>query len=358
MGLGAYPVVSLQAAREAALGARALVQAAKDPKVERDRRRAELLAQQGRIPTFDECSALYIAAHEAGWKNVKHVDQWRSTLKTYASPVIGKLPVNFVTAHHVLQILTPIWQSKTETASRVRGRIESVLDWAASPSRRYRDGDNPARWRGHLDKELVKPTKVKKVTHHKALAYAEMHSFMQALQAQRGVAARCLEFTIFTATRTSEAIGARWDEIDLEAGVWTIPGERIKAAKEHRVPLSGAALAVLEAQEGLDKVFVFPGVAEDSHLSNMAMLELLKDMEKRFTVHGFRSSFRDWAAETTNFPREVCEMALAHTLKDKTEAAYRRGDLFEKRRMLMDAWATFCATKPTKASVTPLRARA
>jgi integrase len=357
MGLGPFPAVSLQAARSEALACRGHVAAGRDPKRERDRLRAELLAQQGHIPTFDACSETYIAAHAPGWKNAKHAAQWRATLTQYATPVIGKLPVNLVTSHHVLHILTPIWQTKTETASRVRGRIESVLDWAASPSRRYREGENPARWRGHLDKELVKPARVKKVRHHKALPYGEMHDFTEALKPQKGAAARCLELTILTAVRTSEAIGARWAEIDVDAAVWTIPGERIKGKKEHRVPLSAAALAVLEAQRGHDETFVFPGAAAGSHLSNMAMLELLKGMQKAFTVHGFRSSFRDWAAETTNFPREVCEMALAHTLRDKTEAAYRRGDLFEKRRKLMDAWSKHCATKPVRAAITPIRNR-
>src|SRR5688572_728595 len=355
MGLGAYPAVSLQTAREGALAARAHVIAGKDPKAERERLRAELLAQQGKVPTFDECAKLYIAAHEAGWKNAKHTAQWRSTLKEYAGPEIGSLPVNQVTSAHVLKILEPIWRTKTETASRVRGRIESVLAWAASPTRAYRSGDNPARWRGHLDKELAKPASVKKVRHHAALPYAAMYDFLEELKAKQGVAARCLQFTILTSTRTAEAIAARWDEIDLKAALWTIPGERMKARNEHRVPLSPAAVKLLEGQRDQDEVFVFPGGREKSHLSNMAMLELLKDMEKKFTVHGFRSSFRDWAAETTNYPREVCEMALAHTLRDKTEAAYRRGDLFEKRRKLMEAWARYCATKPQPATVTRLR---
>jgi integrase len=323
--------------------------AGKDPKLERDRLRTELLGRQRKVPTFDECAKQYIAAHERSWKNGKHVAQWRSTLKTYASPVIGKLPVNSVTSDHVLRILTPIWHTKTETASRVRGRIESVLDWAASPTRRYREGENPARWRGHLDKELAKPSKIKNTRHHPALPYGQMGHFMQELSKRRGVTARCLEFTILTAVRTSESIRARWDEIDAETAIWTIPGDRIKASREHRVPLSRAASKALNAQRGQHEAYVFPGDGKSLHLSDMAMLELLKDMGKgTITVHGFRSSFRDWAAETTNFPNEVCEMALAHAIGDKTEAAYRRGDLFEKRRKLMEAWAKYCTKRTLK----------
>jgi integrase len=347
MGLGPCPPIGLADAREAATVARKQVIAGLDPIAEKRKARAERRALSA-VPTFDQCAEQYISAHSAAWSNPKHIAQWRSTLKEYASPVIGKLPVNEVTSAHILQILSPIWSTKTETASRVRGRIASVLDWAGSPSRGYRSGINPAQWRGHLDKELPRPTKVARREHHAALGYAELAAFMVELRKQEGIAARCLEFTILTACRTNESSKARWEEFDLKAKVWTVPVERMKAKREHRVPLSAAALAVLEQQRGLDTVYVFPGMREGSHLSNMAMLELLRGMGKAFTVHGFRSTFRDWAAEKTNAPREVCEMALAHTIGDKTEAAYRRGDLFEKRRKLMNDWARY-ASKPITA---------
>jgi integrase len=315
-----------------------------DPLAEKRRVRHEL-RQLVTVPLFDDCASEYIAAHSAGWSNPKHIEQWRNTLKTYASPIIGKLPVSEITSDHVLRILRPIWGTKTETASRVRGRMESVLDWAASPTRRYRKGDNPARWRGHLDKELPRATKVRRKTHHPALPYADLPALMAELQKKDGGAAVCLQFTILTACRTNETIGARWVEFDLKAKLWTIPGARMKSKRDHRVPLPDAAVTLLKRQQGLDDVYVFPGVQEGTHISNMAMLELLRGMGMTVTVHGFRSTFRDWTAETTNTAREVAEMALAHTIGDETEAAYRRGDLFEKRRRLMKHWATFASTR-------------
>lgn len=345
MGLGPYDkqVNTLALARERAVVARGLLINGLDPLAEKRRARVER-QQQMLVPSFDDCASQYIAAHSAGWANPKHIEQWRSTLKTYASPFIGRLPVNEVTAEHVLRILRPIWDEKTETASRVRGRVESILDWAASPTRRYRTGDNPARWRGHLDKELPRATKIKRKEHHAALAYRELPPLMTELRKRPGIAALCLQFTILTACRTIEAIGAEWEEFDLKTGVWTVPAGRMKTKREHRVPLVRPVLTLLQRQQGLDDTYVFPGTVAKTHLSNMAMLELLRGMGVAATVHGFRSTFRDWVAETTNAPHEVAEMALAHAVGDKTEAAYRRGDLFEKRRKLMRQWAAFaCA---------------
>jgi integrase len=278
-------------------------------------------------------------------------DQWRNTLNSYASPVFGSLPVQAVDVALVMKALEPIWKTKPETASRLRGRIEAVLDWAAV--RGYRRGENPARWRGHLDKLLPARAKIQKVEHHPALPYDEIADFIAVLQDQEGIAARALGFLILTATRTGEIIGTRWDEIDFENRIWVIPGARMKAGREHRVPLSGAALATLrQMNEIREGDFVFPGGKKGKPLSNMAMLSVLKRMGRDdLTAHGFRSTFRDWAAECTNFPREVVEMALAHTIENKVEAAYRRGDLFQKRRQLMEAWARFCRTSRSQGEI-------
>jgi integrase len=283
---------------------------------------------------------------------LKHGKQWRSTLTTYVSPVIGDLPVADVEQAHVLAILEPIWASKTETATRIRQRIEAVLDWATA--RKIRTTSNPARWRGHLDQLLPKPSKIRAVKNHKALPYSQMYEFMSELNEQKSTAARCLEFTILTAARTSEAREAIWKEFDLTAGVWTIPASRIKSEREHRVPLSAAALKIVKGQKGADKTFVFPGAREGRPLSNMAMLELLRRSGKKFTVHGFRSSFRSWAAECTNIPREVAETALAHRVGDSTEQAYQRGDLLAKRDQLMSAWSNYCNTEPATGTVTSI----
>jgi integrase len=297
--------------------------------------------------TFRQCAEAYMAAHEASWKNAKHRGQWVSSLIHYAYPVFGGLPVQAVDIGLVMKVLDPIWQSKTETASRLRGRIETILDWATV--RRYRSGENPARWRGHLDKLLPARAKLQKVQHHTALPYAELPGFMAELRAQSGMGARALEFAILTATRTSETLNARCSEIDLDRRVWTIPVERMKAGREHRVPLSSRAVALLKSLRHKDMdpdgLWVFPGSAPGKPLSSMAMLMTLRRMKRGdLTAHGFRSTFRDWAAERTNYAREVAEASLAHTLGDKVEAAYRRGDLFEKRAHLMDAWAKYCAS--------------
>ena len=301
--------------------------------------------------TFRDCAARYIASHRAGWRNPKHAAQWEATLATYAGPVMGGLSVQAIDTALVLKVLEPIWTTKPETAGRVRGRIESVLDWAKV--RGYRAGENPARWRGHLDKLLPARSKVRRVEHHAALPYAELPGFLMSLRDQEGIAARALEFAIVTAARTGEVIGARWSEIDLLEKIWTVPPGRMKAGKEHRVPLSARALAILEEMQPhrhAEDSFVFPGAKLGRPLSNMAFLMLLRRMGRDdLTAHGFRSSFRDWAAERTNFPSEVAEMALAHMVGSKVEAAYRRGDLFEKRSRLMAAWATFCNEPEQKA---------
>lgn len=341
LGLGPAGAVTLAEARERAAAQRALLAASKDPLSER---RATLASERGSM-TFAECAEAFIKAHAPGWRNAKHGKQWRKTLTTYAFPVIGDLPVNTTDTTHVLKVLEPIWTSKTETAKRLRGRIENVLDWAIA--RRFRTGENPARWRGHLDKLLARLSKVAKVQHHAALPYADVPAFFSTLQQQAGIAALALQFCMLTTTRTGETLGAKWSEIDDAAAVWTVPGDRTKSGRDHRVPLSEAALAIIAQQRQIGEGdYVFLGAKRGKSLSNMAMVVLLRRMQRDdLTVHGFRSSFRDWAGECTNFPRKVVEAALAHVLKDKTEAAYARGDLFEKRRRLMAAWAKFC-TKP------------
>jgi integrase len=355
MGLGALHTLGLADARERATDCRKLRLDGHDP-IE-DRREGQLQAKldKARAMTFMQCAEAYIAAHRPSWKNDKHAAQWPSTLATYAFPVFGELPVQTVDVEHVLKALEPLWHTKTETASRLRQRIEAVLDWATA--RRHRQGDNPARWRGHLDQLLPARAKVQKVQHHAALPYTEIAGFMAQLRDQDGVAAAALEFLILTATRTGEVIGATWDEFDLDTATWTIPPDRMKAGKEHRVPLSKPGLALLkQLQKDNSGAFVFPGGKPGKPLSNMALLALLERMDRDdLTVHGFRSTFRDWSAERTNFPREVAEHALAHSLKDKVEAAYRRGDLFEKRRRLMDEWAKFCAQPNSAAKVVPIR---
>jgi integrase len=344
MGLGSLSAVSLADARTKATECRSLRQTGVDPIEVRKSARDQAKLDAAKALTFKEAAVAYIDAHRAGWRNPKHIWQWGATLATYANPIIGDLSLQAIDTTLVLKVLEPIWPTKPETASRLRGRIEAVLDWATV--RGYRKGENPARWRGHLNKLLPARSKVRKVKHLTALPYAELPGFMVALRGQGGIAARALEFTILTAARTGEAIGAKWDEISLTDKVWTVPAGRMKVGKEHRVPLSGPTLSILEkmkpngdAGDGL----VFEGGKRGKPLSNMAMIAVLRRMGRSdSTVHGFRSSFRDWAAERTNFPSEVAEMALAHAVGDKVEAAYRRGDLFERRRRMMTAWATFC----------------
>lgn len=354
MGLGSANTFGLAEARERAKAARQLLADGIDPIEHRNTERAQHRSKAASVRTFDWCAAAYIEAHEAGWKNVKHAGQWRATLATYAAPIVGSMAVSAVATEHVMRVLTPIWTSKPETASRLRGRIELVLDWARVQG--YRQGENPARWKGHLDKLLPARSKVAAVQHHAALPWREIGAFVKELRAMPGTAARAVEFIILTATRTSEAFNATWQEIDLERRLWTIPGARMKAAKEHVVPLSDAAVSVLQvqiAEQGADG-FVFKG--RNGPLSNMSGLQLLKRMGRAdLTVHGLRSSFRDWAGESTAHPREVIEHALAHRLKDKAEAAYARGDLLEKRRVLMTDWGQFCDRANMPADVVPLR---
>jgi integrase len=292
--------------------------------------------------TFASCAKAYIAAHRSGWRSLKHADQWTATLTTYAFPIIGELAVDAVNTGALLKVLEPIWTTRTETAARVRGRIEAILDWAKA--RGLRDGDNPARWRGHLDHLLPPRSRVRAVVHHRALPYQDMPAFIAELQAQGGVAARGFELQILTAARTGEVIGARWEEFDADRRVWTIPATRMKAHREHRAALSSAALKVLTKLRPMsDSDFILPGLRPMRPLSNMAFLAVLKRMGRTdLTAHGFRSTFRDWAAEQTAYPSEVAEMALAHSISDKVEAAYRRGDLFAKRLALMEDWANFC----------------
>jgi integrase len=300
-----------------------------------------------RAITFRSVANDYIKAHAPAWRNPKHRAQWRSTLDTYVHPVIGDMPVTDVATAHVMAVLGPIWTIKPETATRVRGRIEAVLDYAKASE--WRGGENPARWRGHLDNLLPARRKVRAVKHHAALPWTEAGTFLAELRQQAGMGAKALEFAVLTAARSGEVLGARWKEIDLLAGVWTVPAARMKAGVEHRVPLSAPALALLGEVAKLRlsdsaEAFVFPSPVPTRPLSNMAMTMVLRRMHRsHLTVHGFRSCFRDWTAETTGFPREVAEAALAHTLEDKVEAAYRRGDLFDKRRALMNAWGSFCA---------------
>lgn len=348
--------ISLAAARDKAAALRLTVKSGVDPLAERERQAAEALAavQAAKIAgiTFKQVAEDYIAANEEGWRNEKHRQQWRSTLATYVYPSIGDLPVAEVATAHVLQILEPIWKNKAETASRVRGRMETILD--AARARGYREGENPARWRGHIAQILPARSRLTR-GHHKALPYDSVPEFVGKLRAREAVAALTLEFLILTAARTGEVIGAKWTEVDLDKAIWTVPAARMKAGKEHRVPLSGRAVEILKETKQLRKEWLFPA-ARGGKLSGMAMAMLLRRMDVDVTVHGFRSAFRDWASECTSYAHEVAEMALAHTIENKVERAYRRGDLFEKRRRLMDDWATYCASGgSTRSKVTPIR---
>jgi integrase len=356
MGLGPTHTVSLAEARQKALECRKARLDGLDPIEARRGKRIQVKLDAARAMTFQACAEAYIAAHKAGWRNAKHAAQWPATLGTYAFPVFDGLPVQAVDTALVMRALDPIWTVKPETASRVRGRIESVLDWAKA--RGFRQGENPARWRGHLDKMLPKKTKVRRVAHHPALPYPQIGEFMDELRRQEGAAACALEFAILTAARTGEVIGAQWSEIELGERLWTIPAERMKAGREHRVPLSDAALAILAKMAATrQNDHVFPGGRASRPISNPAMLMLLRRMGRDdLTIHGFRSSFRDWAAERTGFPAEVADMALAHVVGDKVEAAYRRGDLFQKRRQLMDAWARHCAAVRASGTVVSIAA--
>jgi integrase len=363
MGLGpaaGRTAIKLAQARMKARELHSIVREGRDPLAEREAEKAKKDADQTRARaeamTFGEVADMVLAAHERSWRNPKHRQQWRNTLRDYVLPAIGGLPVGDVDTGAIMKIIEPLWLTKTETASRVRGRIEAILGYAKA--RGWREFENPARWRGHLDQLLPARAKVQRVEHHAALPWREIGAFMARLRRSSGMSARCLEFAILTAARSGEVRGARWDEIDLDHAVWAIPASRMKAGREHRVPLSEPAMGVLRemAQFGAEG-FVFPGLKAASGLSDVALAKAVNAAGGTgATVHGFRSTFRDWAAETTAYPRELAEAALAHALTDKVEAAYQRGDLLEKRRAMMKAWAAFCGRELVAGEVVALHA--
>jgi integrase len=336
IGFGSARDVTLARARELARQARGNLAEGLNPKDVR---------KPSKIVTFGQCADQVIDAMRPSWRNEKHAEQWKMTLEHYAAP-LRALPVNEIATDAVLSVLKPLWNAKPETASRLRGRIERVLD--AAKAQGLRSGENPARWRGHLDQLLPKRQRLTR-GHHAAMGYVKVPAFISDLQSRSATAALALEFAILTAARSGEVLGARWDEFDLDRAVWAVPAERMKAQREHRVPLSPRALRIVtDLQDSRTNDFVFPGEKAGRPLSGMAMEMVLRRMKiENATVHGFRSSFRDWAAECTNFPNEVCEAALAHVIENKAEAAYRRGDLFDKRRKMMDAWAAYCGTPKT-----------
>lgn len=356
LGLGGYPDVTLALAREKARDTREKIAQGIDPVAERQRLRSAALAERLRDMTFEKAAEAVVAKKQAEARNPKHGKQWASTLETYAYPVLGPMSVADIELAHVKQVLEPIWQTKTETATRVRQRIEAVLSWASVHG--HRSGENPARWKGNLDAVLPAPAKVAKVEHHRAMPMDEMHDFMMALEKRKGIAPRCLAFVILTAVRSGEARAATWDEIDLAKKVWTIPADRMKAGQEHRVPLSAPAVELLESLPRFAGCnLIFPNT-QGRKLSDATLAAVLKRMKlhDKATVHGFRSTFRDWAAERTSTPHHVAEMALAHTIKNHAEAAYRRGDLLAKRAKLMQQWADFLATAPAQTeNVTAIR---
>jgi integrase len=355
MGLGALHTIPLAKAREKAGECRQLRLAGKDPIEERKAQRLAEQLEAAKARTFRQCGESYIAAHKSSWKNAKHAAQWTSTLETYVYPTIGHLSVADVDTGLVHRVLEPIWEVIPETARRVRGRIESILDYAAAL--KYRDNYNPARWKGQLEKLFPKRSR-RNVRHHPALPYAEAPEFMAAVKERQGMGCEALQFTILTAARTNETILCQWPEFDLTKALWIVPADRMKAEREHRVPLSKPVLAILKKRHNLTggQGFVFPGRKRERPISNMTMEKVLRDMGREdITVHGFRSTFRDWVEEETSYPGSVAEAALAHIVGDDTEAAYRRGDLFEKRRKLMDAWAKFCATPAKGANVIPIK---
>lgn len=342
MGLGGFPDVPLAAARFKARNARDEISSGIDPIAQREAQASQLRARQATEKTFQQAAQAYMDTHGDVWKNPKHRAQWGTTLETYAYPVMGKLLVRDVSQEHVLNVLEPIWKSKNETASRLRGRIEAVLDWATV--RKYRSGENPARWKGHLDKLLAAPNKVQRVVHFRALPIDMMAGFMADLRQREGTAARALEFAILCASRSGEVRGVTWSEIDLEARVWTIPSDRMKAGKEHRVPLSESAIRIIQRQPRLASSELVFAAPRGGQLSDMTLSAVMRRMNVDAVPHGFRSTFRDWISERTSYPRDLAEQALAHTLENKVEAAYRRGDALEKRRELMQAWDDFCGS--------------
>jgi len=356
IGLGGYPEISLARARERAREARALIAKGVDPVERKKAIRAAILASQNGRMIFKEAALRCHQKKVPEFRNKKHAKQWLSSIQVYADPVIGHMAVDDVELTHILEILEPIWQEKTETAVRLRQRIEQVFNWSIISG--YRKGDNPARWKGRLDAILPIPTKIRKVNHMPALPYKELGAFMVELRKREGTGARALEFLIFTACRSGEIRFATWDEIDFEEKIWTIPGERMKAGKEHKIPLTQDAIKLLTRLprfNGVNYIFAAP---RGGPLSDMSINAVCRRMNVDAVPHGFRSTFRDWAAENTNYPREVAEQALAHSIASAVEAAYRRGDLFGKRRRLMEAWAAYCNKVQDKAAVTPIRRRA
>ena len=354
MGLGSAAgpgAVPLAEARTKVVDLLRNVRSGVDPLGDRERRAVESAAkaelEKVQAISFKTVAAAFIAANEAGWRNAKHRAQWASTLESYAYPHFGDTPVADIGTSHVMAALEPIWTKTPETASRVRARIESVLDYARA--RDWRTGENPARWRGHIANMLPRAAKIAKVEHHAALPWREIGAFVDDLRKRPAVAARALEFTVLTAARTGETLGAQWSEIDINAKLWTVPAHRMKAGRQHRVPLSTAAMDLLTEMAKLrtsddEAAFVFPGARAKRPLSQMSMLMLMRRMGRRdLTAHGFRSTFRDWAAEATDYPNEMAETALAHLVSDQVEAAYRRGDMMERRRAMMEGWARFCA---------------
>lgn len=355
MGLGGFPDVTLEQARDRAREARDLIRQGKDPILERKTAQDALRAAQAKRITFATAAKHCHAKKAAEFRNPKHRAQWIASLTEYAGPVIGDMPVADVELPHLIDVLKPIWATKTETASRVRGRIEDVLDWATVNG--YRTGDNPAKWSGNLEHALPRPSRVKRVEHHAALPCAELGAFMARLRQHRGVGARALEFAILTAARSGEVRLATWDEFDLKAKLWTVPASRMKAGKEHRVPLSDDAVAIVKAQprhEGCNLVFTVNGKRP---ISDSTLSKMLRDMGVDAVPHGFRSTFKDWARSSTAYADEVSELALAHVATDATRAAYARDELLAKRARLMRDWAKFCATVPKQATVTPIRKR-
>jgi integrase len=355
MGLGATHTISLAEAREAALQCRKARLAGIDPIAQRDKQRAGEAQASAKVVTFGEATAAYVRAHAASWRNAKHATQWPASLRKYVFPTLGSVPVSAIDTPLVLKCLRPVWERIPETASRIRGRVEAVLDWCGAAG--YRQGENAARWSGHLEHLLPSPGKTKPAQHHAAMAVAEVPAFMAALRAQQGTAARALEFAILTAARSGEVFFADFSEI--EGDIWIVPAERMKRGRAHEVPLSKRALEIIEqmrAQRSGD--FVFSGRDGQKPLGQTGLRHVLKQLGRRdLTVHGFRSAFRDWAGDHTAFPREVAEAALGHAIGDKVEAAYRRGTALEKRRKLMEAWARFCAAPAPVGKVVPLRGR-
>ena len=359
-GLGSYPTLSLIEARESANECRKLRIKGIDPIEQKRLVEREKQLEEAKKFTFKECATAYIESHKAGWKSKKHCAQWTSTLTTYAYPIIGDLPVQEVDTALVMNILEPIWYTKTETATRVRSRIENVLSWAKV--RQYRTGENPALWRGHLDMLLPKRSKVQKVQHFEAMPFDEIPSYFQSLREENTIAYKALAFLILTATRSSEGREAVWSEFNIDKRTWIIPPERMKGGVEHRVPLSNEALTLLEEMKTLrvsdDDERVFPSLCTSGFITSDAVRKSIQRTHEDLTVHGFRSSFRDWCAEMTSFPERLAESALAHKIKDATQAAYERGDKFEKRRKLMNAWANYCISERKISNVTPIKKRA